>query len=251
MRLTGGSSLVVAGMVTAMTGCSWLETSHKSTTLTGQDRSQGHSAMAAVVNRVVDHTERSPTDAVKDTVADFLSILGNEALKKPERFYNRRQLIENIIRHRVDYEEVAHRALGLPWTRLTDTERDEFVSLFVELLRDRLANNIDMYYDEQMLYLSERRKGGFAEVSTHLVGSKVNTSLDFRLRRRSGHWLIYDLVIDGASLVSNYRAQCNRIIRDDSYAGLTEKMKQTNLLVKIFERTAPAFARPSVQTVPQ
>jgi phospholipid transport system substrate-binding protein len=251
MRLNVASCLAAVGIVTVLIGCGLLETSNKSTTATTHARLQRHLAAAVIVNGVVSQIEYSPMDAVKDTVADFLSVLGNEALWQADRSLDRRHLIEDIIRHRVSYEDVAQRALGLPWKRLTDSERQEFVSLFMQLLRDTFANKIDQYYDEQMLYLSERLDGRFAEVRTNLVGSKVNTLLEFRLRSQSGQWLIYDVAIDGTSLVSNYKAQCNRIIRDDSYAGLIEKMKQRNLLVKGFERTAPDVALSSIHAAPQ
>ena len=250
MRLHCASWIVAGGIATVLAGCGLMETPKKSTTVTNHARLQRHPATAVVVHGVVSQIEQSPTEAVKDTVADFLSILGNEALRQPDRSGERRQLVEDIIRHRVNYEDVAQRALGFPWKRLTDTERLEFVSLFVQLLRDTLANRIDQYYDEQMLYLSERRNGRFAEVRTKLVGSKVDTSVDFRLGSQSGDWLIYDVVIDGASLVSNYKAQFSQIIRDESYAGLMEKMKRRNLLVKVFERTAPAVALSSMHTAP-
>ena len=96
--------------------------------------------------------------------------------------------------------------------------------------------------DEQVLYLIEQREGSFAEVRTNLIGPKVDTALDFRLENHSGDWLVYDVVIDGVSTVSNYRTQLGRIIRDNAYAGLVEKMKQRTLTVKWFERTAPAIA---------
>jgi phospholipid transport system substrate-binding protein len=251
MRWNVAWCFMAGGMVIALTGCGFMETSPKSPTAGNYDRLDQHQAMAVFVSGVVNQIEYSPTDAVKNTVADFLSILGNEALKQPDRSVERRHLVEEIIRHHVNYPDVAQRALGLPWKRLTDTERQEFVSLVLQLLRDAFANKIDQYYDEQMMYLSERRTGRFAEVRTNLVGSKVNTSLDFRLGIQSGHWLIYDVVIDGASLVSNYQAQFNRIIRDDSYAGLIEKMKQRNRLVKVFEKTAPDVALSAIQTAPQ
>lgn len=249
MRLNVASCLVAGGVVTALIGCGLLETSKKSTTAT--THAQRHQAAAVIGNSVASQVEYSPTDAVKDTVADLLSILGNEALRQPNRSLERRHSIEDIIRHRVSYEEAAQRALGLQWERLTDSERQEYVSLFMQLLRDTLANNIDQYYDEEMLYLSERRHGRFAEVRTNLVGSKVNTSLYFRLGSQSGQWRIYDVVIDGTSLIRSYKAQFTRIIRDDSYAGLIEKMKQRNLLAKVFERTAPAVALSSMHTAPQ
>jgi phospholipid transport system substrate-binding protein len=116
------------------------------------------------------------------------------------------------------------------------------VSLFVDLIRDTVANKIDQYYDEQALYLIEQREGSFAEVRTNLIGPKVDTSLDFQLENHSGDWLVYDVVIDGVSTVRNYRTQFGRIIRDHAYAGLVEKMKQRALTVKWFEKTAPAIA---------
>jgi phospholipid transport system substrate-binding protein len=181
-------------------------------------------AIIAIVDggtRVVP-TEYSPTESVKNAIIDVLSILGNEALKQPGRSEERRQQIEQVIRHRVNYEQMAQRSLGAPWTRLSDADRQEFVSLFVELIRDTVANKIDQYYDEQVFYLVEHREGSFAEVRTNLIGPKVDTSLDFRLENQSGDWLVYDVVIDSASIVRNYRTQFSRIIRDNSYAGLVE-----------------------------
>jgi phospholipid transport system substrate-binding protein len=179
---------------------------------------------------------------VKNTITDVLSILGNEALRQPGRCEERRQQIEQVIRHRVNFEQMAQHSLGAPWTRLTDMERQEFVTLFLELIRDTVANKIDQYYDHQVFYLAEQREGSFAEVRTNLIGPKVDISFDFRLEQLSGDWLVYDVVIDGASIVRNYRTQFGRIIRDNAYAGLVEKMKQRALTVKRFEKTAPAIA---------
>jgi len=200
------------------------------------------STTIAIVDGVtlVPTTELSPTAAVKSTITDLLAILGNEALKEPGRSQERREQIEQVIRHRVNYERMAQRSLGAPWTRLSDTERQEFISLFVQLLRDTFANKVDQYYDEQIFYLFERREGSFAEVTTILVGPKVDTALDFRLEYQSGDWLVYDVVIDYASIVRNYRTQFNHIIRDTSFGGLVEKLKQRALVVKVFEKTSPA-----------
>jgi phospholipid transport system substrate-binding protein len=207
-------------------------------------------ASTAIVDGVtrVAPTEYSPTESVKNTITDLLSILGNEALRQPGRFEERRQQIEQVIRHRVSYERMAQHALGAPWARLHDTDRQEFVRLFVELIRDRVANNIDQYDDEQVFYLSEQREGNCAEVRTNLIGRKVDTSLDFRLENQFGDWLVYDVVIDRASIVRNYRTQFSQIIRDESYAGLVEKMKQRTHTVKLFEKTAPAIALSTTST---
>lgn len=248
MRFHGVLCIGAGVIAAAMAGCS-MRTSDAS--LTHHAAVQRHPATAVTADGVVGDIAHSPTDAVKDTVADFLSILGDESLRQPGRSDERRYLVEQVIRNGVNCEETARRALGLPWKQLTETERQEFVSLFIQLLRDMFGNKIDEYHNARMLFLSERRHGGFAEVRTSLVGSKVDTSVDFRLGSQSGQWLIYDLVIDGASMVSNYKAQFAHIIRDGSYAGLRERMRQRNFIAKLFERTVPAVAMSSILTAPQ
>jgi phospholipid transport system substrate-binding protein len=197
---------------------------------------------------LVTSTKYSPTESVKSTITELLFILGDEALKQPDQFDERRQQIARVIRHRVNYGQMAQRSLGAPWTGLNDTERQEFVRLYVQLLRDTFANKIEEYHDEQMVYLFERRVGSFAEVGTKMIGSKVDTWLDFRLAEQSGDWLVYDVVIDGASIVGNHRAQFARIIRDNSFAGLVEQMQQRVLVVKVFEKTTPAITLSSMHT---
>ncbi len=237
---------VALAMAVAVTGCASMESSNETAIA---ERSNHHRlsrqpAMAVVVNgpTQVAPIEYSPTESVKNSILDVLAILGNETLKQPGRSEERRQQIEQVIKHRVNYAHMAQRSLGAPWAKLSGLERDEFVRLFVELIRDTVANNIDQYYDEQVFYLFERREGNFAEVRTNLVGPKITTSLDFRLDHHSGEWVVYDVAIDGAGIVRNYRTQFNRIIRDHSYAGLVEKMKERAHTVKLFERTAPAVA---------
>jgi phospholipid transport system substrate-binding protein len=240
------SWIVVLGLTTAVTGCASMKSPNGTMIVNKSDhhRLTRLPAMIAIVHGVtlVAPTEYSPTESVKNTINELLFILGNKALRQPGRSEERRHQIEQVIRHRVNFEQMAQRALGAPWTRLNDTQRQEFVSLFVELIRDAVANKIDQYYDDQVFYLVEQREGSFAEVRTNLIGPKVDTSLDFRLENHSGPWLVYDVVIDGTSSVRNYRTQFGRIIRDHAYAGLVEKMKQRALTVKWFEKTAPAIA---------
>lgn len=177
----------------------------------------------------------SATDAVKHTITELLRILDDPALKQPDRSDKRRQAIERIIMQRVSYEEMAKRSLGTPWTELPEADRREFVELFVQLLRDNFAGRISEHSAAAVSYLSEQQEAHFAEVKTHLKNPKVDTRVDFRLFLQSEEWLVYDVVVDGASIVSNYRAQFTNIIRDVSYVGLVKKMKQNAVSVKFFE----------------
>jgi phospholipid transport system substrate-binding protein len=179
--------------------------------------------------------DQGPTDAVKGTVTELLSIL--KELKDPIRSEARRWEIEQVIRRRVHYEDMAKRSLGTSWGKMNDIARREYVGLFVQLLRDALANRMVEYSGERISYLSERRESGFAEVKTRLVGDKVDTFIDFRLMNQNEQWLVYDAVMDGSSLVGSYHAQFANIIREASCAQLMERIKEKTLVVKLFERS--------------
>jgi phospholipid transport system substrate-binding protein len=184
--------------------------------------------------------EQTPIEAVKSTIAEVVHILDNAELNQPGRAAERRQRIEQVVKDRVSYEEMAKRALGVPWVELTDSERQEFVGLFVQLIRGTFTGRIDDYTGEQVLYLSEQREEQFAEVKTKLAGLKTDTFLDFRLANRFGNWLVYDVIIDGTNITGNYHAQFTRIIRDLSYAGRMKRMKEKIFMVQTFETiTAP------------
>lgn len=195
------------------------------------------SMVVLLIGTPVASAEQTATESVKSTIDEVIHILNSEELSRPGRSVERRQKIEQVIRQRVSYEDMAKRALGRPWTELTTTERQEFVVLFVQLLRDTFACRIDNYANEHVLYLSEQREENFAEVKAKLSGLKVDTLLDFRLADKVGQWIVYDVIIDGAGIVGNYHAQFTSIIRDHSYAGLVNKMKEKTLVVKAFETT--------------
>jgi len=197
----------------------------------------GMVALLMLIGATMASAEQTATESVKSTIDEVIHILNSEELNQPGRSVERRQKIEQVIRQRVSYEDMAKRALGWPWIELTNTERQEFVALFVQLLRDTFACRIDNYADEHVLYLSEQREENFAEVKAKLSGLKVDTLLDFRLTDKVGHWIVYDVIIDGAGIVSNYHAQFASIIRDHSYAGLVNKMKEKTLVFKAVETT--------------
>jgi phospholipid transport system substrate-binding protein len=134
-------------------------------------------AAAAASERTLSHPESAATDAVRGTVTALIQVLDDQQLKTPERAEQRRQEIERIVMRRVNYEEMARRALGAPWSDLGDQERQEFVGLFVQLLRDTFAGRISEHHDEQVVYLGEQREDRFAEVRTQLKGQKVDTSI--------------------------------------------------------------------------
>ena len=195
------------------------------------------SLLMSLVQATAAWSEQGPTETVKGTVSELLYIL--KELKDPSRSEARRWEIEQVIRHHVHYEDMAKRSLGASWWQLSDVSRHEYVGLFVQLLRDALANRMVEYSDQRISYLSEQRASDFAQVKTRLVGEKVDTFIDFRLVSQDGRWLVYDAVMDGGSLVASYHAQFANIIREASCAQLMERIKEKTLVVKLFERSGP------------
>ncbi len=97
------------------------------------------SMVALLIGTSVASAEQTATESVKSTIDEVIYILNSEELKQPGRSVERRQKIEQVIRQRVHYKDMAKRALGWPWIELTDTERQEFVALFVQSVLSRAS----------------------------------------------------------------------------------------------------------------
>lgn len=173
----------------------------------------------------------SAKERVIHTVDSVMEILSDQQLKARERAQDRRQFVKQAVNGLLDYEEMGKRTLGAQWQNLTKTEQEEFVELFQQFLSNSYESRFEDYSDEKVQYLGERQKGDFTEVRTVLKSNKVQVPLDFRLLWKSGQWWVYDLVVDNISLVKNYRAQFDKIIRASSYEGLREKLQSKNDLI--------------------
>lgn len=167
----------------------------------------------------------SATEAVKETIDQVLVILGDEKLKTPEHADERVAALEKIIAERFDYEEMGKRTLGREWKKLNTAQQEEFVGLFQQFLSNTYAGNVDGYSGEQVAYIKERRKGKFAEVQTKVISKKLEVPLDYRLLKNSSTWRVYDVVIDGVSLVKNFRGQFSRIMKANGFPGLLKKLR--------------------------
>ena len=113
------------------------------------------------------------------------------------------------------------------WRKRTAQEREEFVAIFSDLLERSYRKKIERYTDQEIVYSKERVDGKYGVVSTAISDRRENVEIpiDYRVIRRNDQWKVYDVVIDGISLVSNYRSQFNRIIQRGSYAELVKKMR--------------------------
>ena len=167
-----------------------------------------------------------PTDALKGTIDEVLKILHDKDMKLPAKADERRQLLEKVVGERFDYPEMSRRALGAPWNKLSDNDRQEFVGLFKSLLVRTYADKIETYSGEGVQYINERTEKDYAEVRTKVLTGKTDIPLDYRLLNKSGDWRVYDVVVDGVSLVNNYRGQFTKILRSSGYPELIEQLRK-------------------------
>ena len=175
----------------------------------------------------------APTDAMKTTVDEVLRIVRDHELKQPNKATERRQMLERVVEARFDYQEMSRRALGAPWNTLSDQEKQEFVALFRTLLTNSYADKIETYSGEGVQYLNERMEKEYAEVRTKVLSGKTEIPLDYRLINKANDWRVYDVVVDGISLVNNYRGQFTKIIKSSSYADLVEQLRKKSEKLKV------------------
>jgi len=166
------------------------------------------------------------TEAIKGTINEVIRILHDQGMKKPGRAQERRKLLEKVVSERFSYEEMAKRTLAAQWQKLNEKQRAEFVDLFKRLLTNSYADRVEGYSGEQVHYINERTEGDYAEVRTKAESGKVEIPLDYRMLSKGGEWRVYDVVIDGVSLVSNYRGQFAKIIRASGYDDLVTQLRE-------------------------
>ncbi len=166
----------------------------------------------------------APTEAIRGMVDEVIRILSDPGLKDPSQRRVLRQRVKQSVDRRFDYEEMAKRSLGPTWNKLSGSQRNEFVRLFAELLEASYSDKLEHYSGETVSYLSETLDGEYAEVRTMLIRRNDRIPMNYRLINQSG-WMIYDVVIEGVSLVSNYRSQFRRILSQASYAELVRRLR--------------------------
>ena len=162
-----------------------------------------------------------PTDQIRRSVDEVIKV----AQSQPDGS-SRRAEVRRIANQLFDFEETAKRALGPHWQQRTPAEREEFVKLFSDLLEAAYIGKIDLYQGEKITYASETVEGDQGTVKTVVVTKQgTEVPVDYRLLREKDGWRVYDVVVEGVSLVGNYRTQFNKVIQTSSYEDLVNRMR--------------------------
>lgn len=171
----------------------------------------------------------SVTAEVKKAVDEVVRLVSDKELKKAQNEKKKRKALRETIETIFDYGEMTKRAIGGHWKDLSPPEKKEIAGLFETLLENSYANKIESYNNEKVIYLKEDTEDNYSEVKTKIVTAKRDEySVDYRLMNKDGRWMVYDVVIEGVSLVSNYRTQFNRIINKQGVKELVKKLRTKN-----------------------
>ena len=163
----------------------------------------------------------SPTDDVRTSVDAVLAILDNEQLN----YEDKRTQISGIVKERFDFRAMSQRTLATNWNKTTDEEKEKFVDLFSQLIENSYVGKIESYTNERVDYPGEKVSGRKAVVETLIITSSADIPVDYRLYQKGDQWLVYDVIIEGVSLISNYRSSYQEIMKKEGFDGLLAKMR--------------------------
>ncbi|PYM67291.1 MAG: organic solvent tolerance ABC transporter substrate-binding protein [Candidatus Rokuibacteriota bacterium] len=170
-----------------------------------------------------------PADQLSANIDRIIKILNDPELKRPAKAKQRQAAVRRMASEVFDFEEFARRSLGRHWDARTPAEQAEFVQLFRLLLERVLTGKLDLYNGEKIVVVGDVIDGVRGDEATvkMLVGAKQGAvPLDFWMVQRGSHWRACDIVIGGVSLVRNYRAQFDKVIKRTSYQQLVKQVRE-------------------------
>jgi len=168
----------------------------------------------------------SPSDYMQCAVEEVMAILKDDQLKLPERSQDRRKLILTVIRYHFDFEEMSKLAMGAHWKEISDNDKGHFVEIFSQLVENSYINKIEAYSDQQIIFLKESVQENKSLVPTLIKHNNLDIPIHYKLHKAHDRWRVYDVVIEGVSLVQNYRSQFSSIIMKEKYAGLVQRIDE-------------------------
>lgn len=167
------------------------------------------------------------TEQIRETTNRILKIVTNPDLKGPEMEEERGRRIREAVDERFDWDEISRRTLGRHWAKATEKQREEFTRLFGKLLERTYLDKVENYSGEEVVYNDEIIDGKYGVVKVTIQTPRgADIPVDYRLIRKDGDWFVYDISIQGVSLVNNYRIQFNNILASSSFDELMKQIQK-------------------------
>jgi phospholipid transport system substrate-binding protein len=167
-----------------------------------------------------------PVVFVQDAVDEIISILQDEKLAVPTRRAERKKRVVTIVEKKFDFRDMSMRALAKHWQERSPEEQDRFVLLFKTLLENTYIAKIETYSGEKVVFKKTAVQGNKAIVYSDLVRKNVETPVNYKLKSNNDRWMVYDVEVEGVSLVNNYRTQFASILNKENFAGLIARLEE-------------------------
>jgi phospholipid transport system substrate-binding protein len=176
---------------------------------------------------------QSPTDFVRGIMTKVMAIQTDPALAGPAHEAQRGQLIHQIIEKSFDFQEMARDALGPAYGQISGGQRQEFITTFSYLFQDSYTRMVLKFLlKENITYNRESTEGGKAQVDTTIVRTNESIPVTYLMHQVHGGWLLYDVNVDGVSILNNYRTQFSQAIKTKGFGFLLERMNKQRQATK-------------------
>jgi phospholipid transport system substrate-binding protein len=168
----------------------------------------------------------APAAVVEQTTSKVIAILAQQGASADEK----RRRVQDVVYASVDFETLSRLVLARNWSKFTEAQRAEFMDQFKEHLSMTYGRNVENYQNEKVTILGAREEAkGDWTVKTKIVRGGPNDILvDYRLRQRDGQWRIIDVIIEGVSLVSNFRSQFQDVVASGGPDRLISLLRDKN-----------------------
>ena len=168
-----------------------------------------------------------PLDTVKANVNGVIEVLRDPKLQGESGKKVKAQRVEAAAEKLFDFVELSKRTVGMNWNKFTPEQRKEFVELFETILKDAYVDKITAYTNEQVNFSKEMALSDTTvEVQSDVVEKSGRIPIYYRVIKKDNEWKVYDVVIEGVSLVENYRTQFREILANKSPEGLLETLRK-------------------------
>jgi len=186
-------------------------------------------------------------EQLKITIDQILDILRDPCFAGNDNADSRREALREVVSQRFNFTKMSQLCLAKHWKPRSDEEKTTFTNMFGQLLENTYISKIESYTNEEVVYVKEYVKKKKAQVNTKIITSAVEIPIDYRLyQTKDGSWMIYDLIIEGVSLVRNYRSQFNEILQKNSFDVLVEELRKKTDVGNV-QKSVPQSPTPNLE----
>ena len=169
----------------------------------------------------------APLDTINSNVSSVIDVMRDPKLKGEAGKKVKEQKIIDAAEKLFDFVELSKRTLGLNWNKLTPEQRKEFVALYKTILKDAYIDKLTAYTDEKINYTREvPLSETIVEVQSIVTTKKADVPIYYRVIKKDGGWKVFDVIVEGVSLIGNYRTQFREILGNNPPSTLLDTLRK-------------------------